>query len=371
MTAMNDSKPASKERTPPAVNPSEIELPYIKEFGRKVARYFLDFLESDFKKVQAPRRRIQLKNDAGFRTAIPLRKYPTLFEAVWKLATKAPTEKPRLSIAPRKYVSRVSPLLRDLIEKHIAAIPAEKFQRTRLLAAKVAEQKVGLAFTSPESYVEAVQIAFVEEAAHELVSPLLTILEDTFKQNAYSAVESIYEIETDLVDALTSPVIENLPSALNTYVVSKDSSPVQQVLKDFFDDDAARERLVKFFAEFATADAYQELRDLLQYASTNESLQMYLYLSDMRFSAHLYPIFYLPVRVSFDEAEAKYELEIEPPHLYVNKGAIDFVQQERAKVAAINFTSPIKDRIVYLDGTAPKTPISCERRRENREDRPV
>ena len=86
---------------------------------------------------------------------------------------------------------------------------------------------------------------------------------------------------------------------------------------------------------------------------------MYLYLSDMRFSAHLYPIFYLPVRVSFDEVEAKYQLEIEPPHLYVNKGAIDFVQQERAKVAAINFTSPIKDRIVYVDGTALKTPIAA------------
>ena len=109
---MDDSKPTSEESTPHAVKPPQVEFSHIKEFGRKVARYFLDFLESDFKKVQAPRRRIQLKNDAGFRTAIPLRKYPTLFEAVWRLATKAHTEKPRLSIAPRKYVSRVSPLCR-------------------------------------------------------------------------------------------------------------------------------------------------------------------------------------------------------------------------------------------------------------------
>lgn len=62
----------------------------VGEFSRKVCRYFLDFFESDFKRAQAPRRRIQLKNDAGFRTAIPLRKYPLLADAIRKLAQKKP-----------------------------------------------------------------------------------------------------------------------------------------------------------------------------------------------------------------------------------------------------------------------------------------
>ena len=44
----------------------------ITSFAARVSRYFLDFLETDFKKQQAPRRKIQLKNDAGFRTGLPL-----------------------------------------------------------------------------------------------------------------------------------------------------------------------------------------------------------------------------------------------------------------------------------------------------------
>lgn len=49
----------------------------VREFAAKVSRYFLDFLGTDFKKTQAPRRRVQLRNEAGFRTGVPLRKYDT------------------------------------------------------------------------------------------------------------------------------------------------------------------------------------------------------------------------------------------------------------------------------------------------------
>ncbi len=48
----------------------------ITRFAAKVSRYFLDFLETDFKRQQAPRRKIQLKNDTGFRTGLPPEKVP-------------------------------------------------------------------------------------------------------------------------------------------------------------------------------------------------------------------------------------------------------------------------------------------------------
>ncbi len=59
--------------------------PALKEFSQKVCRYFLDFLETDFKRQQAPRRRIQLKTDTGFRSGMALRKYPRLSDEVWAL----------------------------------------------------------------------------------------------------------------------------------------------------------------------------------------------------------------------------------------------------------------------------------------------
>ena len=37
----------------------------LKELSLKVSQYFLDFLESDFKRQQAPRRRVMLQNSMG------------------------------------------------------------------------------------------------------------------------------------------------------------------------------------------------------------------------------------------------------------------------------------------------------------------
>lgn len=53
----------------PAMNGSDA----LHQFGFKVSRYFLDFLETDFKRQQAPRRRIQLKNEANQNTGVALR----------------------------------------------------------------------------------------------------------------------------------------------------------------------------------------------------------------------------------------------------------------------------------------------------------
>lgn len=345
---MNGKNPPESVGVPPQIDPAQPSKSPIGEFSRKVCRYFLEFLESDFKRAQAPRRRIQLKNDAGFRTAIPLRKYPLLADAVWKLTQKKVEDGLTLAIPPRKFTATISPILLNLIEQHVSQISADSFERIRTLLIKLVETKLSHAAENPEKYAEGIQAGFAELVSRELVAPLLGLLEGVFRQQAYAAVESIFEIETDLVDVIAEPVISNLPDALNTYLVKRDLQPAKGVLADFFEDKAVRERLTQFFSEFATADAYQELRDIRQYASTGDNLQLYIYFVDLRFSIHTYPVFYMPARVEFNEQTAVFHLTVDP-HVYVNKRAIDFVQQERKKAAVISGISPISDRIIYLE----------------------
>ena len=322
---------------------------HLREFGRRVCSYFRTFLETDFKRHQAPRRRIQLKNDAGFRTAFPLRKYTGLFNAAWALPSRKPSDGLEMRVAPGQYTATVSPTLRALIKQHVDAIPAARFEGIRDQTVREAEKRAPKAGENVETYVESVQIAFAELVASELVAPLLSVLEGVFKQQAYSAVESIFEIETDLVDSIARPVSEHLTSGLVQYVVKRDIEPTRQVLNDFFNEAAARERLVDFFAGFATADAFSELRDLMQYTSTGEELQLYLYLGDVRFATNSYPLFYFPLRARFDEQVKAYVLTVDPPHLYVNKRALDYVLQELSGEASKNNVSPIQERILYLD----------------------
>lgn len=328
----------------------------LREFGRRVCSYFRTFLDTDFKRHQAPRRRIQLKSDAGFRTAFPLRKYPALFNAAWALASRRPSDGLDLRIAPRQYTATVSPTLRALIKEHVDAIPASRFEGIRDQTLREAAKKAPKAGDNVESYIESVQIAFAELVASELVAPLLAVLEGVFRQQAYSAIESIFEIETDLVDSISQPVVEHLTTGLVQYVVKRDIEPTKQVLNDFFNEADARARLIEFFAEFATADAFSELRDLMQYISTGAELQLYLYLGDLRFATHSYPLFYFPLRSRFDEQAKLYVLTIDPPHLYINKRALDFVLQELASEASKNNVSPVQERIVYLDSDAAALP---------------
>jgi hypothetical protein len=78
---------------------------------------------------------------------------------------------------------------------------------------------------NPEGYVEDVQSSLVECVSKRIVTPILALLDGPFQQQSYSAIKSVYEVETDLVDALAIQVVEQLPTTLNTFVgVGEDSS---------------------------------------------------------------------------------------------------------------------------------------------------
>ena len=48
----------------------------LKALSIKVSQYFLDFLESDFKRQKAPRRRVVLQTESGFKAGMSLLSYP-------------------------------------------------------------------------------------------------------------------------------------------------------------------------------------------------------------------------------------------------------------------------------------------------------
>src|SRR5690242_17001825 len=103
----------------------------ITSFSQRVLRYFLAFLETDFERQQAPRRRIQLKTDTGFRAGMPLRKYRTLYEAVWRFAQRPVKEGLSVRIRRGTHTAPISATLQNLIRQHIADISAENFAKAR------------------------------------------------------------------------------------------------------------------------------------------------------------------------------------------------------------------------------------------------
>jgi hypothetical protein len=101
-----------------ALDDNDLTTDGIKGFSKRVLRYFQDFIETDFRRQQAPRRRVILKNDAGFRMGIPLRNYSSLFEAAWK-GSREPLARPfeiRIPVRDRTILSQFPQKLSSMID---------------------------------------------------------------------------------------------------------------------------------------------------------------------------------------------------------------------------------------------------------------
>lgn len=319
----------------------------IKGFARNVLRYFQDFIETDFHRQQAPRRRVILKNDVGFRMGVPLRKYPSLFDAIWKTCREPLSSPFEVRIPKGRFTSPLSPTLSDLIRQQIEAIPDAGFEpiKTKIVDYAVRNRVSGS--KNAEKFSDDISIQFVEEVGQRIVARLLSFLEEPFKQNAYSAIESVYDVEADLTDAITASATDQFPQALNTLITSGDSTPLAAVFDEFFAASDAKRTIAQFFEEFSTADVFLELRDLDNTLRTAENQSLYLYMGDIRFGTATFPIFYIPLDIRFDENATAFVITADP-HLYVNKRALDWIVQEISSQSGRTFVSPAPDRILYL-----------------------
>lgn len=152
----------------------------IKGFGKRVLCYFQDFIETDFRRQQAPRRRVTLKNDAGFRTGISLRKYSTLFESTWKTSREPLSQPFEIRIPKGRYTSPLSLTLRDLIKKQVAAVEDKEFTRISDLIIEFANSHRVACAMDTAKFVDDTAMHFVENvgAAHHHPLTIISALLD-------------------------------------------------------------------------------------------------------------------------------------------------------------------------------------------------
>lgn len=326
----------------------------LKTVTNKVLTYFKEFLSTDFKRQQAPRRRIQLKTKEGFRTAIDLRKYSTFFRDAWGVLSKDP-QAMDLRIGRNTHRASISPILRNLISQFIHDLPDQAFEDIRqgFVARALTQRQVGVG--NAELYFDEMNAYLHERTSKEIVLPLLTMLEGPFRDNAYSAEDSIFEVESDLTEILCAGCAEQLPPALNTLLLKGDVDPLKTMLAEFLSNEVMRSQAQEFFETFAAADAYQELRDVINYAATDDSLTTYLYFGAIKFGPNDYPLFYLHVTITPEQDKSTYTLRLDP-RLYIHKHAVEYIVSEMRNQAERVGIAVVPERILHLqdDDTAQK-----------------
>jgi len=317
----------------------------IKEISIKVSQYFLDFLESDFKRQQAPRRRIVLQNESGFRSAMRVAVYPGLQHNLWQIMGKRSEGDPTLKFAPRIYARPITNTLRVIIKDQVQALTDDNLLSVRAAVFADAEASRGLAVENPEEWVDRIRLKLADEIRQQVVAPLLALLDGPLSQQSYSVHDSIYSAETELIEIVAARLDRILPEVLSRFLATGENGELIQLLESHLALDDVRAEVLSYFENFMAADAFLEFRDLDTYAMTGEGLQLYLYIGQLKYDGHAYPLFYVPIEVT--RGDGGYTLTL-LNHLYANKRAIDYVLQELGERQLRQWLSPITDRITYL-----------------------
>ncbi len=318
----------------------------LRDVAIRVSTYFRDFLETDFKRQQAPRRRIVATTDAGFRASMRTSPYPSLDHALWTLLSRPSADALSLPVGPRAYTRPVSPALLKVIEEHIHAIPETALDTIRKTVIEAATSSYTQGKDDPERWIEQTQQTLLDATAEQVVRPLIANLNSLANQ-AYDLIDSLFAAELDLVERASGDLARSLPEVLAKLLAAQDPRPLEEAVAQLLTLDGVRTALGSFFESFAASDAFQELRDIETYVATGDGLQLYLYIGAVRLGPHTYPLFFVPLDVERSSRDGAYTLKI-VNHLYANKRAIDYVLQELAGRHSRAWVSTITERITYL-----------------------
>lgn len=319
----------------------------LREVAIRVSSYFRDFLETDFKRRSAPRRRIVLHSDAGLRCGMATIRYPRLDHRLWQLLDQPARQEAELSVSPREHTRSISPTLQAIITEQIQAISESTLQAFRTALGNEAISTAGNAQRDPESWVGAVQAFAESDFAARLVSPILDRLEAPLRRASADFADTLRNAEADLVRAALDPLTTRLAEACARHLAHPDPGAFETLLTDLLELESIRRAFRGVLDGLIAADAFLELREIDTHATVTEGQQIYLYLGALRFRGTAFPVLFTPVQVSRVEPGRAIVLRLTNV-LFVNRSAIDFVLQELANERGREWSSPIRERIHYL-----------------------
>lgn len=319
----------------------------LREVAIQVSGYFRDFLESDFKKQSAPRRRILLQSSEGFRCGMRAKPYEGLERVLWELIGKASGAPELLKVAPRQYTRPISTNLRLVIASQIEQIQDDALFRVVEALYQCITDSLAKGAVDAEAWIEEVQTFACEQVGERIVRPFVQKLDEPLRRSSYDVIDSLYSAETDMMRGVAQPLLAVLPQLLARHLAQPDAQVLKEALRVELVLERVRQTLSQFFDGFVTADAFLELRDIETYANINEGFQLYLYIGSIKLRNAQYPLFFVPLDIVKLDGGRGYECKVVNP-LFANRQAVEFVLQEIAQAKGREWTNPITERILYL-----------------------
>lgn len=146
----------------------------LSDLSIKISQYFLEFLESDFKRQQAPRRRVILQTDNGFKSGMRLAPYAELQKTVWELLNAPVNQELSFVFKPKTYNKQLSNALKLVIKEQVETISQSAVDAVKTELINQAKSTLGESLRAPEEWIESLQLVFMSELSTQIVRPILS-----------------------------------------------------------------------------------------------------------------------------------------------------------------------------------------------------
>jgi len=315
------------------------------KFVKEIAKYFMDFLETDFHKQRTPKRVIRSRNNDNLLVGLNLGKYPSFNALIWKSIIKAFDKSALRTIPKGKYKTNIPKNLLRFIKFQTEKISQEQIDDIIDSISVKIENKSHLNSDNYEKAINDSLDAASQIIKAKLVIPLIKNIEKSLEDLDLGDENSIFLMEEELTSVLISS-INNKISEIIKKLLSKEQIKISQELKLAFQLKDIINSINTFFDDFKVTDIFSELLELNRNRKILDKQQFYLYFCDITFNKVKYPIFYIPFTLKVDGDKLKIEFDSQA---YINKKALEYIVQEyNAEKGKKGSLTLIQERIIYI-----------------------
>jgi superfamily I DNA and/or RNA helicase len=314
-------------------------------FVKAVAKYFMDFLETDFHKRRIPKRNVKLHSAENLLIGLNLNKYPSFNKLIWKLVNKSFEKNILQKVGKGVYKADIPKNLLDLI-----TLQAKKIsdRQVKQVVKKISTEITNATVLYKKEYSRALSVS-LEEASKliqkELVLPFVNSIEKSLEQMELGDENTIYIIEEELSSVFLKLLEDKIAESLKI-LIAGDKLSLNKELEFILNPKDVRSTIISFFEDFKVTDLFNEVYEMERNRNILDKQEFYLYFFDITFDRVKYPIFYIPF--SIDKVENGFGVNFDA-QVYINKKALEYVVQEynKNKEKRGNLKG-ISERIIYL-----------------------
>lgn len=323
----------------------EPESKGIVPFVTEVARYFMDFLETDFHKVRNPKRHIQHRNGSNLQVSINLNKYNKYNALAWKVIRNGFDDDALNELKRGVHTTAIPQSLLQLIQDQINAIEPEAISAV----IKLFRHEIDLGISkNPNDTTAAITFALdgiTRVIREKFLCAFIEKIKEPLDKIRTATVDSVYQVEEELTDVLSRPFEDVVSSIINQISLGKEIE-AEQSLEQVFELQDVKNKLESFFKGFAAGDLFFEVSELVNNKSLLEKQEFYLYFCDISYKNQTYPLFYIPIQIQKNTEGFAFSFD---SLLYVNKKAVQFISQDHnAAIERKGSLGAFVERIIYL-----------------------